>query len=264
MRVNSVQAPVVVKTMTLKLTKSKTQAGKFGLGSIFVVCAIAVSGCTGSSTYGTGVSQEQALVDDLTGIFGQKEKPKITYTERPGIVKPKTVAALPAPTDGSATTAAWPESPEQRLARLREDLASEDAETRAQAKRSLLIFDQTKRDNYDARQAARLEQLGISKKTASMTPEERRAFIAAYRRNNPNNITGTKRRYLSEPPTEYRTPAESAGYGDLGLTEKQKRECLKDKGSRGVLKSLRRAAKKDDICKNYLASLNLVEPEKKN
>ncbi|MEN0001726.1 MAG: hypothetical protein AAF940_12665, partial [Pseudomonadota bacterium] len=38
--------------------------------------------------------------------------------------------------------------------------------------------------------------------------------------------TGT-RRYLTDPPSEYRVPAQSADYGDLGTPEAQKERELR-------------------------------------
>ena len=232
--------------------------------AFLAVGALGLGACsTGSYTYGTGVSQEQQLVDDLTSIFTPKKRQRIDYRERPNIVKPKTTVVLANPiTDLEASNPAWPESPEQRLIRLREQRNSTDPALRAEAKRQLLEFDQTKRDSFDARQRARLDNLNIQKETADLTPEERRAFIRRYRQNNPNNITGTRRRYLSEPPTEYRQPAQSAAYGDLGLTERQKRECLRTKGRSGLFGSLRNRGGKKKLCAEYLASLNLVDQKK--
>ncbi|MDT9170813.1 hypothetical protein RSW14_24745, partial [Escherichia coli] len=77
-------------------------------------------------TYGTDKTATTQLAGDITNILSLKPKTNsIDYKPRPELVKPKTgqVAALPAPQDNIVTTASadWPESPEARRARIRDD-----------------------------------------------------------------------------------------------------------------------------------------------
>lgn len=222
-----------------------------------------LSGCVQGSTYGTGKTQEQQLVNDLTGILGgDEDKPNIQYVERPNIVKPANTAALPTPSSEFGTNAqAWPESPDNRLQRLRADLESDDALTRARAKRELQKMDNVKREGARQRQRARFASAGIDPDKTELTSQEQRTLFRNLRDQRRASRTGStdgQRRYLSEPPTEYRQPAQTATVGNVGLTERQKRACLKSKGRTGIFGVVRSRNKKRE-CAAYLASLNLVE-----
>ncbi|TIQ00394.1 MAG: hypothetical protein E5X60_05065, partial [Mesorhizobium sp.] len=88
-----------------------------------VVSGLALSGCMGSPTYGTDKTASAQLAGDLTSAFSvmPKNKEKIDYKPRPELVKPAPgKKELPPPQDSIATASPdWPESPEQRRARLR-------------------------------------------------------------------------------------------------------------------------------------------------
>ncbi|TJW41909.1 MAG: hypothetical protein E5W83_24005, partial [Mesorhizobium sp.] len=91
-----------------------------------VVSSLALSGCMGSPTYGTDKPAATQLADDLTNAFtfAPKRKEKIDYKPRPELVKPAPgqKEQLPPPQESIETASAdWPESPEQRRARLRAD-----------------------------------------------------------------------------------------------------------------------------------------------
>ena len=95
--------------------------------AVLGVCGLALSGCMSSPTYGTDKTATEQLVGDVSGILSiaPKERPNIDYKPRPELVKPTKgeVGNLPAPQETAAVTSnpAWPESPEQRRARLRAD-----------------------------------------------------------------------------------------------------------------------------------------------
>ena len=94
------------------------------LGGSLVAAAALASGCMSSPTYGTDKTANAQLMSDVGGIlsFSAKKKAPIDYAPRPELVKPaKGEETLPAPQDSVATASNpnWPESPEQRLARLR-------------------------------------------------------------------------------------------------------------------------------------------------
>ena len=82
--------------MTIKSNKN------IAYSAVLLASAVALSGCTGTSTYGTGKSQERQLFDDITGIVslgGGKKKERIDYSSRSGLVKPPSRAELPAPAE---------------------------------------------------------------------------------------------------------------------------------------------------------------------
>ncbi len=84
-----------------------------------------LAGCMSSPTYGTDKTANEQLIGDVSGILSlaPKNKNQIEYKPRPELVKPTKgeVANLPDPQEDITRTAsaAWPESPEQRRARLR-------------------------------------------------------------------------------------------------------------------------------------------------
>ncbi|MEO0637638.1 MAG: hypothetical protein AAFY73_13430 [Pseudomonadota bacterium] len=237
---------------------------RFAKLAVPVAAILALAGCVESSTYGTGKTQEAQLVEDLTGLVGGREPPPtIQYVERPNIVRPTNASILPAPQQASLDDPSWPESPQARLERLRADLESSDPAVRGAAKRELQQSDNAKRS--DAREASRQRRIaaGIDPDKLTLTPREvnRLALRQQDQRRGGGVSTTPERRFLSEPPTDYRQPASTAVAGELGLTERQKQRCLQSKGRSGIFGGFRgRSTKK--LCADYLASLNLVEQRK--
>ncbi|MBO6639594.1 MAG: hypothetical protein JJ920_17665 [Roseitalea sp.] len=164
--------------------------------SLALVCAgsLALAGCFGP-TYGTGVTATDQLFDDLGNAISLGDRtppPQINYTPRPDIVRPTETSSLPAPQESIATASGqWPESPEERRERVRREA------------------DDGLRDPNFIANRRDAEALG-----ASEGPDRVQA-------------SATRRVYLTDPPTEYRQPAETAAYGDLGPTESQKARAAK-------------------------------------
>lgn len=160
---------------------------------IAIVGAVAVSGCTGP-TYGTDKTAGEQLVDDLGSALSLRSNntTKINYQPRPDLVTPPDGTVLPPPQQNvTEQPGAWPETPEERRARI---LAE--------------IEDGNRVANFAG------------------TPDAERAVGASTgpARSGP---PGAQRVFLTDPPTEYRQPAASADYGDLGQTEAQKERALK-------------------------------------
>lgn len=184
-------------------------------GAGLAVSAMLISACSGT-TYGTGVTSEEQLVRDLTGALSlaPEKKEPIEYSPRPGIVKPPSTEVLPPPQESVATpeNPAWPESPEERLARVRaEATANQDNPLY----RPNIIRDL---DNDKPRP----QTLSVDSRTRE---EQRQEFLR--RRQLATQGDPTRRRYLSDPPTEYRQPAESAPVGELGEDEWKKERAAK-------------------------------------
>ncbi|WP_246248925.1 hypothetical protein [Chelativorans alearense] len=202
------------------------------VGAALAVSAIILSGCSGT-TYGTGTTAETQLVQDLTGVLSlaPKKKPPIDYSPRPGIVEPPSTEVLPPPQESVASTSNpnWPESPEERLARVRAEATAnqDDPFYRPNIVRDV--------DNGSASRgtggtAARLSENGsvkpeILERSARMRNEQRLEFQR--RQQLANQGSPTTRRYLSDPPTELRQPAETAAAGDLGEDEWKKERAAK-------------------------------------
>lgn len=211
----------------------------FSMG--LVASALVLGGCTGGTTYGTGTSHEAATAKGLSKIFSLKnEQQQITYESRPDLVMPANKNILPAPEQNQAlqTDPNWPVTPEQRIAGVRADAPQPD-----------------EYGNLPVEYLNDTNKTGINKTTkldANLKRESRRGnvnsggdeFIQAIkddangvgngnvareRREQLTYSTGVKRKFLTEPPVEYRIPSANAEAGDLGISEeeisaRQKRE----------------------------------------
>lgn len=203
------------------------------------VATVSLSGCLGP-TYGTGKSQGETLFDDLNNMvsLGQENRTaEIAYAPRPELVTPENTTVLPPPQQVRNTTGDpnWPESPEQRAARLQAkayqgdgpipaDIATARKEGVTQA-----YLDRTSGDQYDFDKNSDADPV--------MSPQELRSTreLVAERARLARQGSPTQRRYLSEPPLEYRKPAATAPVGDPGVDESVKERRLR--GSSGGLGS---------------------------
>jgi hypothetical protein len=187
------------------------------LGSVFLFAgasSLALSGCVSSPTYGTGKTSGSQLLEDvsnLTSVVPKGKKEKINYAPRPELVRPAAGAPLPPPQESAKASADWPESPEERRARLKaEATAAQDDPT---------FVPKIKNDGFGVQEGP-------------LTPEEQQARFRAARKANSAGSSNT-RAFLSEPPLDYRVPAETAPVGDVGEDEKKKERRLKREASKG-------------------------------
>ena len=199
---------------------------------LVALAAIGLSGCVTGNTYGTGTTQEMQLVRDVSSLVTLKraKPPKIDYAERPGLVRPANGASLPAPVEkkaaaSSGSVSAFPVSPEERRARRRAVLKK------------------------GGRLPKRSNSVGPTVVGEELSEEDekfmnwRGAPTAAYRRWLDKRSRARKttakvtrrgdapRRYLTQPPVEYRKAYESAPQGELGQTESSKAFKKKSKGN---------------------------------
>ncbi|HSX73213.1 MAG TPA: hypothetical protein VLG73_03345 [Shinella sp.] len=176
----------------------RMRTGLIGLlGASFVL-----TGCMGP-TYGTGKSVGEQLVEDVGNAVmirpDNKEAKSIRYQPRGGLVVPKDELALTTPQQSVAgkDNPEWLESPEDMRARLRTEADENSNNTNY---RSPL-----------AAQGTTNRKLSAAEQTAAYR-EARRLQMGAY---------ADKRRYLSDPPLDYRRLPEEA-QADLGEPEKVK------------------------------------------
>jgi hypothetical protein len=176
----------------------RLRTGLIGLlGASFVL-----TGCMGP-TYGTGKSVGEQLVEDVGNAVmirpDNKEAKSIRYQPRGGLVVPKDELALTTPQQSVAgkDNPEWLESPEDMRARLRTEADENSNNTNY---RSPL-----------AAQGTTNRKLSAAEQTAAYR-EARRLQMGAY---------ADKRRYLSDPPLDYRRLPEEA-QADLGEPEKVK------------------------------------------
>jgi hypothetical protein len=192
-----------------------------------LLLAVAASGCIGGTTYGTGVSQEEQTMKDITNMFTlRKDRKNIEYAPRPDLVVPENRQNLPEPLDSEVAEAnpQWPESPEQRIARIR--AAAEDGltasgemslEERLRKKEGINI--ETRRVNGEFI-PGRTDRDGVEIMFPGGNNEEVRKAVLE-RREQLGVSTGPNRKYLTEPPIEYRIPAETAPAGAQAYSEEE-------------------------------------------
>lgn len=183
------------------------------------VSGLALTGCMSAPTYGTDKTATEQLASDLTSVMSMKPKSSnIDYKPRPELVKPKAgqAAALPAPQDNIVQTASadWPESPEARRARIRDDATKNRDNPNFQPQ---VVNDMTALNGPDM---------------SKMTPAQRKAEVERRLRENKQGST-TTRKYLSEPPLAYREAAPTAAQDELGEDEYKKERRKKKLASKG-------------------------------
>lgn len=196
-----------------------------GATALALLSASLLAGCMSSPTYGTGKTANAQLLEDVSGALSPlpKRRAPVDYKPRPEIVRPGEeatgdAAALPAPQQDIATAdnPAWPESPEQRRARIRAsatanqdnpNFESEVAPDSNGVQPPPLQDDLNKGANFDP--------------TRNNNVDQQRAEYQR-RRKEGGQGSPTERKYLSEPPLAYRQPAETAAVGELGEDELKK------------------------------------------
>lgn len=137
---------------------------------------------------------------------------------------------MPAPQQSvaNANDPNWPESPEQRRKRLRDEITANRDDPNFV---SPVVQDGPVASNI---QAALPRGNSRREDYESRTPTFDPAKVAAYKaaREQQTQGSSTTRRYLSEPPLTYREPASTAAVGELGTDEAQKeRERKKAAGN---------------------------------
>lgn len=211
------------------------------LALVATMAALPLAGCVSSPTYGTDKSANAQLLDDMTNIVSMGPKrPAVEYKPRPELVRPGKgqAASLPAPQDkitGSST--AWPESPEQRRARLRAEATANQGNPN--------YVSPIASDAPLARSSSHYMS-GTSRREEAPTlvpsTKNNRAEVQRLQQERRNQTIGTAdtRRYLSEPPITYRQPAATADTGDLGEDEsvKERRRKAEARGSKSWTDSL--------------------------
>lgn len=216
------------------MSRSRTLLSMAGI----LIAGSVLSGCVGGTTYGTGVSQEQQTIEDLANLITfRKKREQIEYKSRPDLVVPEE-KVLVNPQDDVTTAAGdqnWPESPEARIARVRAE--AEEAEKtiggqNAFARKKKTVRSVAPGSSQYGNQLERQAPIGQGVPNVSCDPDgsimrrctvEEISNAVRSQRAEIRSVgkTGYKRRYLTEPPIEYRTPASTAPVGDQGYTEEE-------------------------------------------
>ena len=186
----------------------------FRIGACLTVVMAAGSmatGCT-SPTYGTGTSAMAQLGDDIgqsVSLAPQEPKNKgVKYQPRPTLVMPaqasKETLVEPQKTIASKDNPEWVESPEETRARLVKE-ADEN----------------TDKSTY----VSPLAKNGVEggRKTAAQQAQAYREARAIQK----GSTAVTERRFISDPPTEYRQADDPSKLEDLGEPEAKKEKQRK-------------------------------------
>ncbi|WP_084407898.1 hypothetical protein [Fulvimarina manganoxydans] len=207
---------------------------RMGAAMAFLLGAASLSGCMGP-TYGTGKSQGETLFDDLNNMVslgGSSDAQPVSYSPRSELVTPENTKVLPAPQAARADSSGV-ESPEQRSARIQAEAYQGDGPIPADVATSRKAnvpdgyLDRTRGDgsSFMRRRERDIEE--------PLSPTELRSRGELIRERITQRYQGSpqNRRFLSEPPTTYRKPAESAPIGDPGVDEEVKARRLRGNSS---------------------------------
>lgn len=175
-------------------------SGRWFAGVVLAGAALAVSGCQSGMTYGTGKSPGMQTIEDVTGIatMSAADKEAIEYKPRPEIVQPPAGAGLPPPSSGTMALAAtnWPVDPDASRQAIREDAAARQAAGLAPAVVAVPRQEQ---------------QTATIRTDRPMTKEETEAVRAQFAAARGTGLSVDEngnpvRRFLDDPPNEYRLP----------------------------------------------------------
>lgn len=182
------------------ITREWHRAAKAASAAAPLLAALALSACTSGNTYGTGTSPGMQTLQDITGIamLTGKHKDPIDYEPRPNLVAPPSTADLPPPQSATAasTAADWPNDP---------DLAKAKEKAAADAMGANDVPNQ-----YYVATAASPSASTIDNTSKDLTPEQlaqaRKAFAAAHGGVSVDENGNPVRKYLTDPPVDYRQP----------------------------------------------------------
>lgn len=180
------------------------------LTALMVGCG-AISGCMSGPTYGTSKTAGEQLFSDLgdiASVSAMTPKDKgVKYPTRPGLVVSgqgnRDQLTQPQQSVASKDNPNWVESPEEARKRLAEE--ADDNKSNLNYRSPLASADSSRTKMTDAQQQA--------------------AYRAAR-----NNVEGNyidQRRYLVDPPQQYRQVADSASLDDVGTPELKKEKKRK-------------------------------------
>ena len=201
-----------------------------------------LAGCTGTSTYGTGVTQEAQLLKDVTNMVAlgsSEKKAPINYQPRPGLVDAPATGTLPTPLedDGNTEAGYFPQDQEAIRTRLLRESESKNPVVRRKALAELKrrykpqpggtnAYEAPETYAARAKKNARNFQADGNDFNPELARRQREEFLKQQAA-----LKGTRgaapRKYLTEPPSEYRTPANTAAVGVTG--EQEKTEAQKNR-----------------------------------
>jgi hypothetical protein len=197
------------------------------VGALGGAAAVALlAGCS-ATTYGTGVDPGLQTIKDVAGIamLGGDKKPPIDYEPRPKVVAPPQGAAAPLPPPGTETASAtntpnWPNDPDAQAAKLKADVAAREARGEAPAPLNLPVGSYQDPSPPPTTRTSRSNLVNNTPLTAEQHAAVTKAFADAKGSLAVDASGHPVRKYLTEPPTEYREPDPTQ---PVTFTEKKKK-----------------------------------------
>lgn len=189
----------VALTVTKSIKRALKATAAFGL----LASLLALAGCN-TPTYGTGKSPELSMIQELTGNLagGTKKKEPIEYQARSALVLPPS-AQLPAPEEKLALSqsAAWPKDPDQNRR-----TANTSGEIPEEFRRGRLARGSSPEQNSNVSPIDVTEMNTAQRLEAQRKFREQRAAMSS--------LNPEERKYLTDPPIEYRVPSANAPQPD--------------------------------------------------
>jgi hypothetical protein len=196
--------------------------------SLLVGAALTLGACSSMTTYGTGTTAASQTVQDVAGILslgGKKKEDPINYEPRPPIVEPPAATLPPPGSDTSAVVASnWPVDPDEEQKRM-EALVKERQEAGQSLKftvpdapaRPVKIDPENRVPSPESLLRAKLRGEGNnSEETKKMFANAKMAKSGSF-----DEDGNPVRRYLIEPPAQYREPDLES---PVEITEKPKKK----------------------------------------
>lgn len=181
------------------MTQKRMRAVLTGLG--LVLLSGAIGGCS-SPTYGTGERPEMAMFREITGGIGAPKQEPISYQPRAPLVMPPAANLQPPVAGAQVAQANWPVDPDQTNKPGR---FSGDDELTPQKRAELrALYGQLPEAPPRERQKREVK----STYQAIGAAGQAKQFSAAIAESKGSNCS--ERRYLTQPPTEYCAPADTA------------------------------------------------------
>ena len=180
---------------------------------------LALAACSGT-TYGTGTPPGMQTLEDLGGIvaLGSPDKELINYQPRPKIVAPPPGAPLPQPGSSQAVAAAdWPTDPDLKDKQFRADIAARE---KACAENKTPYYCQDANFQLPSKPPPTEpvpvvvdpaeEAIKELRASAANTEQTKKLFADARGSVAVDENGKPVRRYLSDPPSDYRVPDPTA------------------------------------------------------
>jgi hypothetical protein len=161
----------------------------------------ALSGCT--RNYGTGHAPEMALFTEMTGgLLNREKKAPIAYQPRAPLVMPPSSEQLPAPAESAAAASPdWPVDPDQQVA----GDTGEAYDPQAEYQRLKPLAGLMPESKVERSRPTDFEQPAYDVVHSKKQQEQVRQALAESK-----GYGRDERKYLTDPPTGYRAPAETA------------------------------------------------------